>query len=91
MAKYATNEKQYHCDRCEKWITEREMVSEGIFMNAQRERHETFSAHCPGCRVTKWTRIVTMGAIDERWRAGYFENGQPENWPYELINDDELL
>ncbi len=116
MARYATNEEQYHCDRCDKWIAEREMVSTGIFMNASRERNETFSAYCPGCKVTKWTKIITLGAVDPvlnnsgayivqsaqpgaviKWKGGegtgrsYFTEGMPENWPYELINDDELL
>ena len=56
MARYLTREDQYHCDRCDKWITEREMLSL-ILPN----EHDTPGGFCPGCRVTKWCKFVTIG------------------------------
>ena len=55
VARYLTREDQYHCDRCDKWITEREMLSLVI-------ESDTPGGYCPGCRDTKWCKFVTIGS-----------------------------
>ena len=104
MARYATNEKQYYCDHCDKWITEREMVSRGIFLEVH-DHDETLSAYCPGCRVTKWTRIVTLGAVDPVLQESSkyivqaaqpgdtfdFMSGQGTGWSYFREYEYELI
>ena len=51
MARYATQERQYHCEICDQWITEREMTS-------PEEICDTPGGYCTGCEVTMWMRIL---------------------------------
>lgn len=55
MARYFTKEDRYHCDRCDKWITEREMLP------LTEMAVYTPGGHCPGCKVTTWCKFVTIG------------------------------
>lgn len=50
MAKYATAEEQLHCEICDRWITQREMVGVKIAPS------NAFVGYaCPGCEDTLWT------------------------------------
>ena len=57
MTRYATKEKQYCCDRCDRWVTEREMIPT-VVQDGQRT---TPGGYCPGCKQTAWMKIVTIG------------------------------
>ena len=73
MARYFTNEEQYRCDRCDKWITEREMLP--LF-----DGSDTPGGECPGCRETKWMKFVTLGT-DFALQSGTFitQAAQPDD------------
>jgi len=57
MARYQTKELQYHCDHCDKWITEREMLP----LIKPMVENDTPGGFCPGCKETKWCKFVTIG------------------------------
>ena len=61
MTRYATKEEQYFCGKCDKWITEREMIKSG-----------SFGLSCPGCEKTAWTNENSVEAYmvyNEYWKT----------------------
>ena len=48
LAKYATAEVRFHCDICDRWITEREMIGVTLYQ-------KIIGQACPGCEDTLWT------------------------------------
>jgi hypothetical protein len=51
MAKYATTEQEYYCDKCDRYCTEEQMVWPS----------GAFTGRCPGCEETTWTRFISLG------------------------------
>lgn len=57
MARYFTTDRRYHCEPCNVWISEREMVP--------ATETDTPGGYCPGCLDTMWMNIVIFGAAQE--------------------------
>ena len=61
MARYFTTDKRYHCEPCDVWVSEKEMIPTAKALTES----DTPGGRCPGCLDTLWTNILVFGACPQ--------------------------
>ena len=60
MARYKTNEQEYHCEECDIWVTERQMIPT---IKRPMVENDTPGGFCPGCEHTQWANIIAFSPV----------------------------
>ena len=63
MARYFTTDKRYHCEPCDVWVSDQEMIP-NITTSASYPP-DTPGGRCPGCLDTMWVNIVIFGGCPQ--------------------------